>query len=185
MIGRLKKWLERWGYMLVCVLGAAVVLLSALWTKRADAQTEMAQNALHSMDETLKKHQDGQREKLCAPCEGDVIRPFSLSAVYFDKAGMYGVHSGLDTDAPPGSAVYAMLSGTVVQAMDGCVCIREGDLECRIRGIREICCAEGETVNAGEKIGTAGGRVPFEGEGHVCASLIQNGTAVDFAALLP
>ena len=185
MLGRLKKWLETWGYMLMCVLCAGVVLLSALWTKRADAQTEMAQNALHSMDETLQKHQDGQQENLYAPCEGDVIRPFSLSRVCFDKAGMYGVHPGIDFDAPPGSAVYAMLSGAVVKAGDGCVCIREGERECRIRGLREICCAEGERVNAGDKIGTAGGRVPFEGAGHVCAALIQNGTAVDFAALLP
>lgn len=185
MIGKLKKWLERWGYMLMCVLCAAVVLLSALWTKSANEQTETAQNALHSMDETLKEHQETQRESLCAPCEGDMIRPFSLSAVYFDKTGMYGAHPGIDFDTEPGSAVYAMLSGTVTVAADGCVCIREGEWECRVLGLEEICCGTGERVNAGDKIGTAGGHVPFEGAGHVCAQLIQNGAAVDFAALLP
>lgn len=183
------KWLEKWGYALMCVLCAGVVLLSALWTRSADQKETLSLDAARSMDEKLSdvQYQSDARqvEYVHCPADGKIVRDYSEKAVYFAGTGIWSAHPAIDFDAPAGSPVYAMFPGRVTQAGKDSVRIDHGDRESVYRGMEDVRCEMGAAVAAGDVIGTAGGHVPFEGEGHVCVSVYESGTAVDFAPLLP
>ena len=48
------------------------------------------------------------------------------------------------------------------------------------RGLKQVSVTNGTRVRKGAALGLAGGRIPYEGEGHVCVSLLENGTAIPF-----
>lgn len=183
------KWMEKWGYALMCVLCAGVVLLSALWTRNAEKKETLSLDAARSMDEKLSdvQYQSGARQMEYAhrPAEGEITGAYSSQAVYFAQTMVWSAHTAIDFDAPAGSQVYAMFPGSVTEAGKGSVRIDHGDRESVYRGMEEIRCEAGDAVAAGDVIGTAGAHVPFEGDGHVCVSVYENGAAVDFAPLLP
>lgn len=168
------KQREKWLYILVCLICAGVILLSALWTRHGDRGSVQA----------APVQGEGEVYLLIRPCEGNVVRGFSLSPVAMPN-GVYAAHTGIDFAAKPGDSVCAMASGTVVFARDGTVYIDHGDWTGEYRGLADIQCKVGTEVAQGEVIGLAGGRVMLEGEGIVCVRRMEDDQAADFEGLLP
>lgn len=183
---RFGRWLEKWGYALMCVLCAAVVLLSALWTRDAQREEQLSLNALSGMDETLEEKKDEKAEEYpVRPVSGRILRPFSLETVYFEETRVFSAHPGVDFAADEETNVFSAKAGRVAFARDGEVHILNEEELWVYRGLETLFCAEGQEVEKGEKIGTGGGYVAFEGAGHVCIRLTENGVYADFAPRLP
>ena len=190
----LQTWMEKWGYALMCVLCAVVILLSALWTRDAQREERRSADALSGMDETLTdkkadkeagKEAEKENTQWARPVKGDIARPFSVNTVYFEETGIYAAHMAVDFVCEGDASVYCMKAGVVVLSENGEVRIRHGDAESVYRGLKTIVCREGQQMEGGDLIGTGGGHVPFEGEGHVCVSVVEKGLPADFAMYFP
>lgn len=165
---------EKWLYILICLICAGVIVLSALWTRHGD-RASMASAPVQG---------EGEAFSLIRPCKGDVVRFFSVTPVAMEH-GLYAAHTGVDFATSPGENVYAMADGAVIAAKDGMVHIDHGEWTGEYRGLMEIGCVTGDRVAQGDVIGTAGSRVPLEGAGILCVRLLEGDRAVDFEGLLP
>ena len=175
----MRKWMDAWGYYLLAAVCVGVILFSAVWTCSLRSALPDAQ-ALSDQSQRLSDVTPAPTARpLQRPCEGAVLRPFSLSPVYFEETGLWLVHPAVDYRAAAGDPVCAMAEGTVSLTEDGLRLDHGNGLISVYRGLADIQAAEGQTVRAGEVIGHAGGRVLFEGSGFVCVALYQEGEAVD------
>ncbi len=181
------KGTDRWGYLIMCVLCAAVIVFSALWTRVADEE-ENLRDAAGSLDESVSDagYRDGaaQTPSWARPCDGTVVRGYSGDILYFEPAGVWHTHPAADFAAQPGDPVRAVRAGTVTAAREGQVILDHGDGKSVYRGLAVISCRVGQSVAAGQALGAAGADVPFEGSGFVCVTLTdETGKAIDGAAL--
>ena len=64
------KGTDRWGYLIMCVLCAAVIVFSALWTRVADEEENLRDGA-------------AQTPSWARPCDGTVVRGYSGDILYF------------------------------------------------------------------------------------------------------
>lgn len=184
---RLSAWFEKWGYALLCVLCAGVVLLSALWTRQGQQQDTLSRDAAYSMDERLEKAQTEKKGALpdaASDWAARVIRTYSDKVVCFEETGVWQVHRAADFAFEKGEAVNAICAGRVTGVGDGQAEITAQDMTVVYRGLDTLLCREGQDVQAGDQLGTAGGRVPLEGEGHVCVCLWVQGEKEDPLVLL-
>ena len=177
-------WLEKWGYALMCVLCAAVILCSALWTRSAQREEQLSKPSHQSTDESLQDAMErNENAVFLRPCEGKLLRPYTENMVLFENMGVYSAHPAVDLLAPEGTEIIAMQQGTVLSAENGQVIMQHGEKRCIYRGMGTILCETGQTLSAGGRIGLAGGHVPFEGEGHVCIMLLNADGEKENAAL--
>lgn len=178
---KIKRGMEIWGHYLLALLCAGVILLSAVWTRQQQGLESADQAALSDQGQRLAQAMRTPEPAAYArPAEGTVLRGYSEAPVFFPGTGVWMVHPCLDFAAEAGAAVYALAAGTVVSCGDG-IRIDHGDgRQSLYRGIRESRVKPGQRVRAGEAIGTAGSAVPFEGEGHVCVTLYQDGKPIKF-----
>ncbi len=180
MLRRFQRGMEKWGHYLLALLCAGVILLSAVWTRRQDAENA-GQTALSDQGQRLSQAlETPEPAPLVRPAAGAVARGFSSVPVFFPKTGVWMAHSGLDFAAEPGEKVFALAAGTVVSC-EGGIRVDHGDgSESLYRGVQESGVRPGQRVRAGETLGTAGGAVLYEGEGHVCVILYKDGVPVPF-----
>ena len=175
------RGLETWGHYLLALLCAAVILLSAVWTQEQQAAEYGDQAALSDQSQRLAEAQQTRTpDMLARPAAGAVARAFSASPVFFPETGVWMVHPGLDFAAAEGETVCALAAGTVVSCENGIRVDHGRGRESLYRGVEEIRVRPGQKVRAGETLGTAGGAVPFEGRGHICVTLYQDGAPIPF-----
>ena len=181
MMKKIKKGMERWGHYLLALLCAAVILLSAVWTRRQQEAENADQAALSDQGQRLAQAmRTPEPLAFTRPAAGAVIRDYSESPLFFSETGVWMIHPGLDFDAAAGETVGTLAAGTVLSCEDG-IRIDHGDgLESLYRGVQDCKVIPGQKVRAGDALGTAGAAVPFEGQGHVCVTLFQNGMPISF-----
>lgn len=175
----MRKWLEAWGAYLLAGLCACVILFSAVWTRNTQQMAAPGAQALSDQSQRLSEvsPQPTAAPQLSA-CEGEILRPFTLSPVYFADTGLWMIHPAVDYRAAAGERVLAMMDGTARITPDGLTLQCAGETEIRYRGLREITVEEGQSLRAGQEIGRAGAWVPFEGM-CVCVAMYKNGEAAD------
>ena len=177
MLKRLRRGFEGWGHYLLALLCAGVILLSAAWTREQRAGELSGRQVLSDQSQRLSQvTPPPEEEDYDRPAEGKLLRGYSDAPVFFPASRMWRVHPAADFEAAAGDRVYAMLAGTVVSCEEGCVRLDHGDgLESLYRGLKQIDVSPGQTVRKGAVLGRAGGRVPYEGAGHICVTLLENG----------
>ena len=181
MLQKIRRGMEKWGHYLLALLCAGVILLSAVWTREQQGLEKGERAALSDQGQRLDQVLPTPEPAVFVrPVAGEIMRGFSAPPVYFPETGVWMAHPGLDFAAAAGETVYARAAGTVLSCKDGIRIDHENGLESLYRGVLEIRVQPGQRVRAGEAIGTAGASVPFEGEGHVCVTLYQEGTPAAF-----
>ncbi|MBR4361108.1 MAG: M23 family metallopeptidase [Clostridia bacterium] len=183
MLKRMGQMMDRWGHYALAVLCAAAVLLSALWTREQRAAEGPETQALKDDSQRLVDVTPmPEAVPWTRPVAGKVIRGFSEDPVYFDGNGIWQYHRALDFAAEAGESVMAMAAGQA-EIRGEEVWIHHADgRSSRYRGLRTILVRQGQQVRAGEKLGEAGGQVPFEGAGHVCVAVMEGDSSVAYGA---
>ncbi len=182
MMKKAEMLLEKWGPYALALLCAAVILLSALWTRREEAQ--LPGDAAVLSDESQRMADvttSPAPPELIRPVGGEVITGFSEKPVLFPASGVWMIHPALDFAAAAGDKILAMGDGTVSAIQEGGAALTlENGLTCLYRGLSEVFVQEGQRVRAGECLGLAGGNVPLEGDGRVCVAVLSDGEKTDF-----
>ena len=182
MLKRLRRGFDAWGHYLLALLCAGVILLSAAWTRERQAGEMAGHQALSDQSQRLSQvTPPPQKETYASPTEGDVLRPYSEAPVYFPALRFWHTHCAVDFAAGDGEKVYAISAGAVVSCGEGCVRLRhESGLESLYRGLQKIEVSPGQSVRKGAVLGLAGERVPYEGTGHICVAVTENGVPIKF-----
>ena len=124
-----------------------------------------------------------------APLEGEVVAAFSVDQLaYNETLGDWRTHDGVDIAAEEGTSVLAASGGTVLSVSDdllmGTTVVVEHADGCQTTyaNLQEMPpVAQGDTVTAGQVIGTVGTTAPAESaQGpHLHFSVSKDGDAVD------
>ena len=172
----MKRWmqaLEKWGHYPLAALCAAVILLSAVWTKGQPLPN--APNTLALRDQSQRLADAAQEDALALvrPLDGTVLRPCSDLPVFLPQPGLWQTLPGMDFAAAPGDPVRAMAAGTVRPGVNS-VTVDHGDgRESRYENVSPAAYRPGQTVRAGDVIASAAG-------GPVRVLLLQNGISQRF-----
>ncbi len=127
------------------------------------------------------------------PIEGAVITPFSGDELLYQPTlGDWRVHTGTDIAAEPGQTVLALTDGTVQEITQddmygACVTISHpSDLTTTYRGLDEIRVSAGQSVSAGEAIGSCAKTIDAEAAlgTHLHVEAARAGTFIDVLSLL-
>lgn len=182
MMKKAEMLLEKWGPYALALLCAAVILLSALWTRREEANPPGGAAVLSDESQRMADVTASPAPPVLArPANGGVITGFSEKPVFFPASGVWMVHPALDFAAAAGDKIFAMGEGIVSAIQeDGVALTLENGLTCLYRGLSEIFVQAGQQVRAGECMGLAGGNVPLEGEGRVCVAVLSDEGKIDF-----
>lgn len=181
MMKKIRRGMERWGHYLLALLCAGVILLSAVWTRQQQDAENEDQMALSDQGQRLAEAQQTPEPAAYArPVAGAVIRGYSQAPVFFQETGVWMVHPGLDFAATVGETVCVIAAGTVLSCENGIRIDHGNGFESLYWGILECKVLPGQKVRAGDTLGTAGASVPFEGPGHVCVTLFQDGKPIAY-----
>ena len=165
----MRRLIKKWGEAALAALCVLSILFAALYTRQDDLRRMAARDAAASQDEKLKDVQETKR--------------FQPPAVQGQSAGFSGAKrtgGGLwqfspyaDYPAVYGQSVFAMGAGSVIQAAGDSVWIDHGEgVQTGYRLLQTLRVTAGQTVAAGQIIGTAGG-----GGIQVCA--LREGAYID------
>ena len=178
---KIGKFLDRWGYYILALLCSGAILLSALWTNQQRAQAIPDAQALADESQRLMD-METKENGLLGPAPGQILRPFSSRPIFFEGLNIWQPHEAIDFSAAPGEPIYALADGKVaLEERRLCIYHEDGRISL-YRGLQSVEVQAGEQVKAGDVLGTAGGRIPFEGNGgHVCIQILKDGAAMDFS----
>lgn len=167
--------LEKWGHYPLAALCAAVILLSALWTKDGPVSPPPDAQAISDQSQRLgQEAAEPAKPPLLRPAEGPVLRPWDDAPVFLPETGLWQVLPGMDFAAFPREDVRAMAAGVVLSCVDGVALDHGGGLVSQylcaaVRSLRA-----GQAVQAGEVIGHA------DDTGRVRVILTRNGESQAF-----
>lgn len=180
MLHRFRQGMEKWGHYLLALLCAAVILLSAVWTRdHKNTEKPAAADQSQTLGEA-KAEGTSAPPALVRPVEGAVRRAFCADMKKAEKNNLWSAHPSLDFSAAPGDRVLAMASGRVFLDRDGLWLEHTDGRKSRYRGLQTISVSPGQEIQSGGVLGTAGGFVPFEGTGIVCVTLYEQNTPIPF-----
>lgn len=138
---------------------------------------------------STNKEVDTETQPFVMPLKGKIINPFSNGElVKSETLGYWETHDGVDIKGKAGKKVVAMTSGTVIKVLEDPlfgteVIIDHGNnIEGHYYNLKKaVDVAEGDTVNAGEKIGTVGKTADVESKlpAHLHFGIKQNGKWID------
>ena len=153
---RLVTVLEKWGHYLLAALCAAVILLSALWTKSQGPPGPTGTLALSDQSQRLAEASpEPSTRSLVRPADGPILRPYSGSPVLVPDTGLWQTLPGMDFSVSSGDKLRSMAAGTVISCENG-ITIDHGDgLASRYEGPAYWTVRVGRSINAGEGIGKA------------------------------
>lgn len=127
------------------------------------------------------------------PTSGAIITPFSGDELLFQPTfGDWRVHTGTDFAAEAGEPVLALTNGTVTDVTDDALygktvtISHDADLTTSYSGLDVIRVEAGQSVDAGETLGTCAETIPAESAqgAHVHVTAQRAGAAVDVTELL-
>ena len=172
---KLYRGLEKWGHYALGLLCAAVILLSALWTKSQPLPLPPDTQALSDQSQRLGRIAEEPTEKpLVRPVEGPVLRPWSEAPVYQAETGLWQSLPGMDFAADKGDAVRAVAAGVVQNCAEDVTIDHGGGLVSRYFNVSFRPLRAGQAVLAGDVIGQA------DGTGWVRVILLRDGESRDF-----
>lgn len=132
---------------------------------------------------------DTETQPLVMPLQGKIINPFSNGElVKSETLGYWETHDGVDIKGKVGKKVVAMTAGTVIKVIEDPlfgteVIIDHGNnIEGHYYNLKKaVDVAEGDKVNAGEKIGAVGKTADVESKlpAHLHFGIKQNGKWID------
>ncbi len=179
MLKAVGRFLEKWGHYLLAAACVSVILLSGLWTRAQQAREAPGAQALSDTAQRLADVTTAPAAFIpLRPCEGDILRPYSETPVYFESLGIWQIHPGVDFALPEGEAVRSVADGTVEQVLPILRIDHGNGYASEYRGLAAVAVSPGQTVGSGQILGTAGSQVAFEGTGHVCVRLLRNGAPI-------
>lgn len=186
MLKKLHFALEKWGYYLLALLCIAVIIFSALWTRRMNENAIPDAQVISDGSQRLQNVTPSPLPKpVCTPA-GEFLRGYSETPVYFPALGIWQCHKSVDFAIEKDLPVWSIRDGTV-QVNEKEIRIRSENGETILyRGCKEIWVKNGQSVEAGDKIGLSGGSVPFEEDGHLCVTWLKEDEPFDgFKSLKP
>lgn len=200
------------GYYIALVLCAvAIGLTGFLYYRNAGVKDEILQNPTQQVvgtqpnsdvqavatqpNEQVQPTQLPQKpSKVQSPVNGKTVAEYSMDALSYNQTTRdWRVHDGVDIAAEAGTTVCAAADGEVYtvyedEAMGMTVVIRhnEGYTTKYACLSQEVAVEAGDTVTAGQKIGTVGDTALLESQlgAHVHFSVSCNGTVLDPAEFL-
>ena len=132
---------------------------------------------------------DTETQPFVMPLQGKIINPFSNGElVKSETLGYWETHDGVDIKGKVGKKVVAMTAGTVIKVIEDPlfgteVIIDHGNnIEGHYYNLKKaVDVAEGDKVNAGEKIGAVGKTADVESKlpAHLHFGIKQNGKWID------
>ena len=132
---------------------------------------------------------DTETQPLVMPLQGKIINPFSNGElVKSETLGYWETHDGVDIRGKVGKKVVSMTAGTVIKVIEDPlfgteVIIDHGNnIEGHYYNLKKaVDVAEGDKVNAGEKIGAVGKTADVESKlpAHLHFGIKQNGKWID------
>ncbi len=171
---RIWSGLERWGHYLLAALCAAVILLSALWTKDQWAAESSDAQALSDQSQRLSDVTPApQLPDFTRPVDGPVRVPYSDTPVFDPQTGVWQAHPYVEFAAEKGMTVRALLPGVVLAVGGEVVIDHGGGAVSRYRGLQTVSVRAGQTLAAGAALGTAS-------EDRLRVWLLQDGVSVSF-----
>ena len=181
MMKRAEMLLEKWGPYALALLCAAVILLSALWTRRPEADVPDDAAVLSDESQRLSDVTPAPTAPpLFRPVSGEVMTGYATEPVHFAASSVWMLHPAVDFAAAAGEKVLAAGDGTVAEAGNGRVILElDSGFVCLYRGLGEIMAEAGRRVRAGDCLGLAGGQVPLEGSGRICVALLSENEKLD------
>lgn len=126
--------------------------------------------------------------KVVLPLQGKTVTPFSTEALlYSETMGDWRIHNGVDIAAEEGAAVVAAAGGKVTSVvndywMGSTVTIAcSGQYELTYASLSQPAVSAGDTVQAGDRIGTVGSTALLEEAlgPHLHFSVVRNGVPED------
>ncbi len=180
---KMKALFQSAGHYMLALLCAAVILLSALWTRTAPAPD--ASPAQMNQSQRLEDLTPSPAPLFFQrPVAGQIIRPFSTEPVFFDTYHLLRFHPSTDLETAPEEQIMAAFDGRI--RWEGNALYLENDaFSLRYRGVLPGHVQTGRQVKKGAVLGIAAGFVPYEGENILCLTLYRDGEAVDIAAYFP
>lgn len=174
---------RNFGSYVLALLLAAVILLSALWT-RQDQQAAREAPAHADMAQRLSEITPSPAPvAFSRPVAGQITRSYGVAAAWFEAYGCWAQHLSTDFAASPGEKVYAAFDGQVrKEGRD--VYLEAAPFSLRYRGLETVQPQDGANVKKGSVLGTAAGGVAWEGENILCLTLFCQGIAADMEIYL-
>ena len=164
----MRRFLKKWGEAALAVLCVLAVVFAALYTRKDDLRRLAARDAAAEQGESLAEAQ--RRDAWQRPVPQHAAVPFT--GAERTPGGLWVAAPWVRYDVPFGTGVRAMGAGTVAAARDGLVCIRhENGIETRYRGLRSLSVRAGDSVSAGQTLGT--------GEGEIAVCALRDGAYFD------
>ena len=130
-----------------------------------------------------------------SPLSGEMVSAFSMDALQYNETlGDWRTHDGIDISAAAGTAVVAASGGTVLSVTDDdrlgttVVLSHPDGYETTYASLEaSVSVAEGDSVSAGEQIGTVGNTSLTESAlgAHLHFSVTRDGAPIDPAEYLP
>ena len=162
------------------------------WTEQPEEQQETTETA--SAEAEAAESVEQLLEETVMPVSGTVVQDYAMDHLTYNATTQdWRVHNGVDLAAPLGQAVKAARSGTVTavyedELMGTTVVVQHADgytsHYCNLAETAAV--AAGETVKAGQVIGTVGATALIEvaEEPHLHFEVYHNGEPVDPAGFL-
>lgn len=181
MLKKMKRGMEKWGHYLLALLCAGVILVSAAWTRDQKTAEEENRMALSDQSQRLSEVEPtAEPMTWMKPTDGKMIQGYSTIPVFFAATGVWKTHAGKDFSAEAGEGVVAMAAGTVMECGPILRIDHGNGYVSLYQEMDKVNVREGQRVKAGETLGTAGKGAPYEGKGHICVTLLKDGTPIDF-----
>ena len=163
----MRPWMEKWGSVMLILLCALVILLSALYTRQDDLRRIAAQNAAADQNETLIDLPTYQ-----PPVAGEVVQ--SYTGAYKTAQGLWQMDPYVHYEVRKGARVQSVCSGTVIAADEKQIMLETRDqLIFCLRGAFSLSVRAGDTVAAGQEIAIC------EEAGELLLSLSRDGHYLD------
>lgn len=173
----MRKWLDKWGACAAALLCAAVVALSAVYTRQEDISSLAARSAGTDAGETLEQAQAQAQNRWARPVRGDIRRAFQGAQ---KVNGVWQADPFTYFSCARGQAAYACRAGKVTLAQGERMILAHADgFISEYRGLSGLLKRAGDSVSAGERLGAAGDKDALR------VSLQKDGAYVDIGAYLP
>lgn len=180
---KLKTLFQSSGHYLLALLFAAVILLSALWTR--NTQSPATSPAQMNQSQRLSSLTPSPVPvRFLPPAKGEVVLSFSEEPVHFAAHHRIRFHPSTHFALQQGEGVQAAFDGAVRWEGENLWLDGQAFSMC-YAGVEKGNVKTGDRVKCGQNVGKATGTVYGEGENILCVTLYKEGQPCDLSLYLP